>query len=224
MLPPMPYGYLARMTPDDLDAVILYLRSLPPPARRRLTDRRDPRPSGGAGTGLRRGVWASLLDLEGLGRLGRSPTCARARRIGLRFRRLGRGCGRHLRCGNLQLRPWGRLRLGQRLGSWHHRSDHRHSGHRLRRDRGRSRAGSLLCGRAHRARLRRHAFRRGHIGNGGDPGRARSARRCSPAFLGPFVPALRPTAPASPSGLSAIASSAAAKVIVICISASRVIA
>ena len=30
MLPPMPYGYLARMTPDDRAAVILYLRSLPP--------------------------------------------------------------------------------------------------------------------------------------------------------------------------------------------------
>jgi mono/diheme cytochrome c family protein len=30
MLPPMPYGYLARMTPEDLDAIILYLRSLPP--------------------------------------------------------------------------------------------------------------------------------------------------------------------------------------------------
>ncbi len=30
MLPPMPYGYLARMTPDDLSAVILYLRSLDP--------------------------------------------------------------------------------------------------------------------------------------------------------------------------------------------------
>ncbi|WP_157373956.1 c-type cytochrome [Salipiger sp. CCB-MM3] len=30
MLPPMPYGYLARMTAEDLDAVILYLRSLPP--------------------------------------------------------------------------------------------------------------------------------------------------------------------------------------------------
>lgn len=29
MLPPMPYGYLARMTPDDLAAVIAYLRSLP---------------------------------------------------------------------------------------------------------------------------------------------------------------------------------------------------
>ncbi|GGA00065.1 MAG: cytochrome C [Rhodobacteraceae bacterium] len=30
MMPPMPYGYLAGMTPEDLDAVILYLRSLPP--------------------------------------------------------------------------------------------------------------------------------------------------------------------------------------------------
>lgn len=30
MLPPMPYGYLAQFTPDDLAAVILYLRSLPP--------------------------------------------------------------------------------------------------------------------------------------------------------------------------------------------------
>lgn len=30
MLPPMPYGYLARMTPQDLDAIVLYLRSLPP--------------------------------------------------------------------------------------------------------------------------------------------------------------------------------------------------
>ncbi|MGD9912739.1 MAG: cytochrome C [Rhizobiaceae bacterium] len=30
MLPPMPYPFLAKMTPDDLDAVILYLRSLPP--------------------------------------------------------------------------------------------------------------------------------------------------------------------------------------------------
>ena len=30
MLPPMPYGYLAGMTPDDLAAIILYLRSLPP--------------------------------------------------------------------------------------------------------------------------------------------------------------------------------------------------
>ncbi len=30
MLPPMPYSYLARMTPEDLDAVILYLRSLKP--------------------------------------------------------------------------------------------------------------------------------------------------------------------------------------------------
>jgi len=30
MFPPMPYGFLANMTQDDLDAVILYLRSLPP--------------------------------------------------------------------------------------------------------------------------------------------------------------------------------------------------
>ncbi|NNU80833.1 c-type cytochrome [Halovulum dunhuangense] len=30
MLPPMPYGYLARMSADDLSAIILYLRSLPP--------------------------------------------------------------------------------------------------------------------------------------------------------------------------------------------------
>jgi mono/diheme cytochrome c family protein len=30
MLPPMPYAFLAKMTPEDLDAVILYLRSLPP--------------------------------------------------------------------------------------------------------------------------------------------------------------------------------------------------
>jgi len=30
MLPPMPYFYLARMTSEDLDAIILYLRSLPP--------------------------------------------------------------------------------------------------------------------------------------------------------------------------------------------------
>ncbi|GGE52798.1 c-type cytochrome [Actibacterium pelagium] len=30
MLPPMPYGYLAKMTSDDLAATILYLRSLPP--------------------------------------------------------------------------------------------------------------------------------------------------------------------------------------------------
>lgn len=29
MLPPMPYGYLARMTDDDLDALVLYLRSIP---------------------------------------------------------------------------------------------------------------------------------------------------------------------------------------------------
>jgi hypothetical protein len=30
MLPPMPYGYLAQMTEEDLAAIILYLRSLPP--------------------------------------------------------------------------------------------------------------------------------------------------------------------------------------------------
>lgn len=30
MMPPMPYPYLAKMTPEDLQAVILYLRSLPP--------------------------------------------------------------------------------------------------------------------------------------------------------------------------------------------------
>ncbi len=30
MLPPMPYPFLARMTDDDLSAIILYLRSLPP--------------------------------------------------------------------------------------------------------------------------------------------------------------------------------------------------
>lgn len=30
MLPPMPYGYLAKMTAQDLDAAVLYLRSLPP--------------------------------------------------------------------------------------------------------------------------------------------------------------------------------------------------
>ena len=30
MLPPMPYGHFAMMTGDDLDAVVLYLRSLPP--------------------------------------------------------------------------------------------------------------------------------------------------------------------------------------------------
>ncbi|WP_370282314.1 c-type cytochrome [Pseudooceanicola sp.] len=29
MLPPMPYGYLARMTAEDLDALVLYLRSIP---------------------------------------------------------------------------------------------------------------------------------------------------------------------------------------------------
>ena len=30
MMPPMPYGYLAKMTPEDLQAVILFLRTLPP--------------------------------------------------------------------------------------------------------------------------------------------------------------------------------------------------
>jgi predicted lactoylglutathione lyase len=30
MLPPMPYGYLGRMSAEDLDAIVLYLRSLPP--------------------------------------------------------------------------------------------------------------------------------------------------------------------------------------------------
>jgi mono/diheme cytochrome c family protein len=30
MMPPMPYGFLARMTPEDLDAIVMYLRSLPP--------------------------------------------------------------------------------------------------------------------------------------------------------------------------------------------------
>jgi mono/diheme cytochrome c family protein len=30
MLPPMPYSYLAKMTPDDLQALIAYLRTLPP--------------------------------------------------------------------------------------------------------------------------------------------------------------------------------------------------
>lgn len=30
MLPPMPYPYLARMTPEDLSAAILYIRTLPP--------------------------------------------------------------------------------------------------------------------------------------------------------------------------------------------------
>lgn len=30
MLPPMPYGYLARMSDDDLGAIISYLRELPP--------------------------------------------------------------------------------------------------------------------------------------------------------------------------------------------------
>ena len=30
MFPPMPYGLLARMSAEDLDAIVLYLRSLPP--------------------------------------------------------------------------------------------------------------------------------------------------------------------------------------------------
>lgn len=30
MLPPMPYSYLGKMTPEDLDAIVLYLRQLPP--------------------------------------------------------------------------------------------------------------------------------------------------------------------------------------------------
>lgn len=30
MMPPMPYGYYAHMKPDDVSAIILYLRSLPP--------------------------------------------------------------------------------------------------------------------------------------------------------------------------------------------------
>jgi mono/diheme cytochrome c family protein len=30
MLPPMPYGYFARMTPEDAAALVLYLRTLPP--------------------------------------------------------------------------------------------------------------------------------------------------------------------------------------------------
>ena len=29
MLPPMPYAYLGRMTPEDLDAVVMYLRTIP---------------------------------------------------------------------------------------------------------------------------------------------------------------------------------------------------
>ena len=29
MLPPMPYGFLAQMTPEDLDAIVLYLRTVP---------------------------------------------------------------------------------------------------------------------------------------------------------------------------------------------------
>ena len=28
--PPMPFPYLAKMTPEDLDAVVAYLRTLPP--------------------------------------------------------------------------------------------------------------------------------------------------------------------------------------------------
>lgn len=34
LMPPMPFGYLAQMNSDDLDAIILYLRSLPPLADR----------------------------------------------------------------------------------------------------------------------------------------------------------------------------------------------
>lgn len=30
MLPPMPYSFLARATPEDIDAIVLYLRALPP--------------------------------------------------------------------------------------------------------------------------------------------------------------------------------------------------
>jgi hypothetical protein len=30
MLPPMPYGHFAQLTDDDLAAIILYLRALPP--------------------------------------------------------------------------------------------------------------------------------------------------------------------------------------------------
>lgn len=30
MLPPMPYPFLAKMTPSDLDALVIYLRTLPP--------------------------------------------------------------------------------------------------------------------------------------------------------------------------------------------------
>lgn len=30
MMPPMPYGYYSQMTSDDLDAIILYLRQIPP--------------------------------------------------------------------------------------------------------------------------------------------------------------------------------------------------
>ncbi len=29
MLPPMGYGYYSRMTPEDVDAIIYYLRQLP---------------------------------------------------------------------------------------------------------------------------------------------------------------------------------------------------
>ncbi len=28
--PPMPYGHFAKMTPEDLDAIVAYLRTLPP--------------------------------------------------------------------------------------------------------------------------------------------------------------------------------------------------
>ncbi len=30
MMPPMPFGYLARMTGEDMDALVLYLRTIPP--------------------------------------------------------------------------------------------------------------------------------------------------------------------------------------------------
>ena len=30
MLPPMPYSFLAKATPEDIDAIVLYLRSIPP--------------------------------------------------------------------------------------------------------------------------------------------------------------------------------------------------
>jgi mono/diheme cytochrome c family protein len=30
MLPPMPYYYFVKMTPEDLDAIVAYLRTLPP--------------------------------------------------------------------------------------------------------------------------------------------------------------------------------------------------